>query len=818
MYLKKKLMKAASICSYVCSAIWFVAAASAFALSDYTYWLFLIFALLSLYGGFAVTSIREKMTGVILEKKQNTLYLICWILSIVALPSFILNAIAYFRKTEDELVVIRQNVAQKEEPAPEREPEKKKPFYKTKCFVTMCVAFLLVFVCSFSAMIFETSGFSVKVSDFTLTKEMTETYNEGKIHGKAYTMENDTMYSVTMYVPSNATEENPAATVFVVPGFTRTKATMAQYCIELSRRGAVVFSLDPGGQGGTTETSTAGANGVEYLVQYVYNNTDDFKFCDKSRFGAVGHSAGGGNVCTLAADFAGDSYSESIIKSVYISGYIKASSANKYKNLNCNAALSYAYYDEGSFRYQTDSSALEVIMLRFINEVGGTKNDYKEVALDYGYGDMSAGTYRIIHREKINHCFEMYDKTSIANTLSFFDETLGMESGTDPYSQIWFGKEVSNGLALAAAFTFVIALCAVLMGVPFFATIKNGKKAKACVAEGPAADACTAEIAAGEAVADASEIGAEKPTDAPPDAAVAAVQKPKTFAHKVVFWTTMILTAIIACLDYIPLANLSIEIFPTGNSSSVFTYVFPARMINAILLWAVINGAIGLVLYYGTTLVENLYEKLRAKAKGTTPVYDWAKLEPVKIHGEKWHGVLFNVLKMLLLCVILFCSFYFLVQLCYWIFHQDFRFMLISAAPLNARMFVTALEYIPLILLFYVSNAIRVNGSIGREGWKEWKVLLVGALANSIGLAFILVINYVCFFMTGAPFYGYWGNGTEVWLYVNMVFSLVVMMFILPIFNRIFYKLTGGVWVGAIVCCSIFIMMTISASVSYIPM
>ena len=74
MYLKKKLMKAASICSYVCSAIWFVAAASAFALSDYTYWLFLIFALLSLYGGFAVTSIREKMTGVILEKYRGAAF------------------------------------------------------------------------------------------------------------------------------------------------------------------------------------------------------------------------------------------------------------------------------------------------------------------------------------------------------------------------------------------------------------------------------------------------------------------------------------------------------------------------------------------------------------------------------------------------------------------------------------------------------------------------------------------------------------------------------------------------------------------------
>ena len=147
----------------------------------------------------------------------------------------------------------------------------------------------------------------------------------------------------------------------------------------------------------------------------------------------------------------------------------------------------------------------------------------------------------------------------------------------------------------------------------------------------------------------------------------------------------------------------------------------------------------------------------------------------------------------------MFASFYLLVQLNYRLFHQDFRFMLISASPINARMFVTAWEYIPLIFIFYISNSIRVNCSIGREGWSEWKTLLVAALANSIGLAFILLINYVCYFTQGSPFYGYWGNGTEVWLYINMVFALVVMMFLLPIFNRIFYKLTGN-------------------SVSYIPM
>ena len=809
MYLKQKLIKASSICLYVSAALWIIAAGCAFGLSNYIYWLFLVFGLVSLYDGFALSSLAGKLEGVKFSKKQNIQFIICWALSLVCLPAFIINIVAYCRRREDELVV-RRNV-EVEQP----QPAKKKAFYKTRSFITMCASFVLIFILGLSGMAFETSGFTVDVSDFTLTRDMTLAYNGGEINGEQYVIENEgSTYAVTMYVPKTATEENPAPTVFVLPGFTRTKATMAQYCIELSRRGAVVFTIDPGGQGSTTETSTAGANGIEYLVQYVYNNTDDFRFCDKSRFGAVGHSAGGGNVCTLAADMAGDSYEESVIKAVYISGYIKTSSANKYKNLNCNAALSYAYYDEGAFRYQTDTTALEVIALRFINEVGGAENSYQTISYDYGYGDMSDGTYRIIHRENINHCFEMYDATSIANTVNFFDEALGMDSGMDGAGQIWFGKELSNGLALAAAFTFIISLCAVLMKIPFFATIKRDNQKNICDEEiNGSSQPQPAGVVRDSAV---EEAPAMKSASA---ASLAAKQRrPKTVAHNIIFWSTMILTAIIACLDYIPLANLSIEIFPVGNSSSVYTYVFPARMVNAILLWAAINGAIGLVLFFATTLLENAYECIYAKVKGTQPVYDWDKFRPIKMGGKNWLGVIANVLKMLLLAVLLYGVFYFMVQLSYWIFHQDFRFMLISAAPLNARMFVTAIEYIPIIFVFYISNSIRVNCSIGREGWSEWKVMLVGALANSVGLAFILLINYVCYCTTGSPYYGYYGNGTEVWLYVNMVFGLVVMMFILPIFNRLFYKITGNVWLGAIVCCAIFITMTISASVSYIPM
>lgn len=797
---KAKLLKAAAICSYVFTALWFVVAACFFALSNNLYWMFAVFALITLYDGFVIMSIRDNMNSAEFNEKQNITLLVCGILCVLSPVSLVLCEIAYLGKFEDKNVSDKIATATTAETTAETT---KKAFFRKPSFIVMCCALVAIFLFSFAAMCFETSGFSVSVSDFTLTREMTLSYNEGKIHGKQYVIGEETdvdgnasigSYAVTMYVPNTATEENPAPVVFVLPGFTRTKATMAQYCIELSRRGAVVFTLDPGAQGSTTANSTAGANGVEYLVQYVYNNSDDFKFCDKNRFGAIGHSAGGGNVITLAADMAGDSYQNSIIKAVYNSGYIKISAANKFAKLNCNAAMSYAYYDEGAFRYQTDTTAVEVISKRFINEVAGSAETYDTVEWDKDYGDMTNGTYRVVHRELINHCFEMYDALSIANTIDFFNRSLAMGSGLSNDSQIWFGKEFFNGLSLAAAFTFILALCGVLMNTPFFATLKNGGKAKA--AEGAGAEVAAVQTEVQPLVTPVSN----------------------SIAHKVILWSTMILTAIIACLDYIPLANLSIEVFPVSNLSSVFTYVFPARMINAILLWALINGAIGLVIFFATTALENLYEYIVFKAKGTTPHYDWSKFEAIKIRGNGWKNVLFNVLKTLLLPVIFFGSFYFLVQLTYWCFHQDFRFMLVSAAPLNARMFVTMLEYAPIIFVFYISNSIRVNCSIGREGWKEWKVMLVGALANSLGLAFILLINYVCYFVTGTPFYGYWGNNNEVWLFVNMVFGLVVMMFLLPIFNRIFYKQTGNVWVGAITCCLIFIMMTISASVSYIPL
>lgn len=783
----KNNLKISAIISYVFAGLYSLVAAWTFSLDQKIYWLFFAFLCICMINGILVSAIGEKQKeGTYLEKHKKYM-LVYTIISIISPISFVLNLLNYLDKN------ITIATAANEQPEQERPTPNTKPLCRKKYLILTIVSLCIILVFSFVASVFQTSGFGVEITHFTLTKEMTEQYNSlpieknGKSIGGVNIIEDPMLkFAVDVYRPKNVDKSNPAPVVFVLPGFTRTKETQAQYCIELSRRGFVVICSDPGQQGGTTASgydyndegelvgplgSTVGNNGVDYLWQYVYNNTEEFDYIDRDRIGTTGHSAGGGDIVKAAAKFAGNTYEESVIKALYCSGYIKTSAANVYKNLRCNAAMSYAYYDEGNFRYQTSNTSLEVISLRFINEVfNGTTvkgNNHTEAIYEYAYGDMADGSYRIVRNERTNHCFEVFDKTSVANAISFFVEALGADTDLSSFDQIWWGKEFSTGIALVGAFMLVISLSGLLITTPFFKSLR-----------------------------------------AP---APKRIKKQNT-SDKIIFWSSALITAVIACLDYIPFAHLS-TIWFADAAANVFTFFFPARMFNAVLLWAVFNGLIGLVIFFGTYFAKHwLYEKIAAKNQGREPVYDFEQLKSLQINFK-------DLLKTLLLATILFSAFYLMSHLTSWIFNTDFRFMMISSGTINWRFFVTWLMYFPLVFIFYIANSIRVNMGITFENWKEWKIMLVGGLLNSVGILFILIINYIAFFKTGTVYYGYYGNPQlEVWLYINMLFPLVVMMFILPIFNRIFYKQTNRVYLGAITNVMIFVMMTLLASVSYIPL
>ena len=778
----KKTLRTAEILALIMAGIYTVIAAIFYSLLSPIYWLFVFLALASCFGGIALGTFVYRFP--LDTKKSRIQYIISVVFAGFSLFSLPFSIFVYLKR--DQAPSLKPEIKEDEV----KKPNKK--WYKRASFIVCCVSLGLAFASSFVASIGESSAYSVSINDYRLTKEMTDAYNT-----KKFIPQDNVSYAFTYYQPKFASPTSKVATIFVLPGFTRTKATMSQYAIEFSKRGAAVFVIDPGSQGATTNSGygadgeqlsyAAEANGMNYLVDYVYHNTDAFPMLDRTRFGVIGHSAGGGNAVTVASEFAGSNYNESVIKALYISGYIKTGAANKYASLHCNAVNAYAYYDEGAFRYQTDTTALEVINSRFINEVNGNKLN-RTVAYDTPFGSMEDGTYRLLHREPTNHCFEMYDSLSITNSIAFFREALHLDTSLADSSHTWMIKEGFNGVALVSLFAFLFAAIAVLVELPVLRKIKSK----------PLYQSATGEYVYEEQL-EIKRDEEKRPTSIP---------SRFSFKGKTIFWATTIVSFVIACLDYIPLAHLSMHMFPDA-ANDVFTNVFPARMFNAVLLWATVNGLIGLVLFFSVILIENLVEKIVAKKQGREPVYDWSKLRPLKI----------NPVQLLLtigLAGVLFFAFYGVIALTMAIFHQDARFMLISAAPLSGRFLKTWIEYIPFIFLFYLGNSIKVNCSIGMEGWKEWKVYLIGALANSLALVFILIINYASFFITGSVHYGYYGSDKrEVWLYINMVFALIPMMAFLPIGNRFIYKRVNQPYFGALLLCMIFVFMSLAATISY---
>ena len=626
----------------------------------------------------------------------------------------------------------------------------------------LCLALALILLGGIGAALVQTAGRTVEVSGFTLPTE------------------NGQWITADLFKPNSATPENPAPLVVVCPGFERSKETMTSYSIELARRGIVVITIDPYNQGASSSTmqrrpATMEGYGVIPMVEHVCDATN-FNFILKSRIGAAGYSAGGNAVLQSAARFGGrqakalrqaerkDSdggktvteaeaaaaKAQNKISAIFIGGYVLTLTNSTLADLDANAGLDYAYFDEGAFRTEKGNAhmAAAAESLRFVNSIFDEDKKISEIQIGKVYGDVTNQTLRVVHNTRNIHPVLPYDREHIANLIQFFTLAFGLSPAIPATNQIWPWKELFTLLSLIGGLLFLLPFTRLLLRLSFFKSLVR-----------------------------------------PVPPALPAPQR----TGKIVFWVTFAVSATIACFLFIPMARATAVIFPQASAATQ-TWFFPQRINNAILLWAVANGIIGLIIF---TLNYHLF----GKKKGVTPAM-WGIKTNV---GE--------LAKTLLLALIVFASFYALVFATYGIFHTDFRFTFISApASFPPKMLLVALEYLPLFLVFYLANSIRVNAGARFAGQREWVSLLISALGNSVGLMLILVIQYSHFAATGTV---YW---TQEWLYTNLLLGVTPMMFVLPIFNRCFFRLTGTVYLGALVTCLIFILMMLTSNVCYIPL
>jgi len=595
----------------------------------------------------------------------------------------------------------------------------------------------------------------VLVASF-LASRIQNSWGEVRVTGINIPTQNGQWIAADLYRPLSATKENPAPLVIVVPGFQRSKETHANIAIELARRGIVVINIDPYAQGSSSSSldrrsASNEGYGMFAIVDYVAE-TDILNYVDKARIGVTGHSAGG-NAALQAASFFGKeslrTKSPSKIHAAYISGYVLTMTKKALRDVNSNLGMSYALYDEGSYRNELKNGDMRTApeALRFVNSGAKGAEDLRELETGKFYGDAKSRTLRVVHNEKMLHPFQPYSSEEAAHQIAFFQQVFGLDNTRPPQDQTWYWKEVLLLLALASALVSLVPMAQLLLSsVEYFYPLAHP---------------------------------------------VPAGSPPPIGKSKLIFWVLLVGGAAIACVTYIPLTELSQKLF-VESAGRMATWFFPQRMNNGIMLWAFLNGIVGFLLLFLGRRLNGSKGGLLSFPGAATSV------------REIWRSVV--------LAAILFGSFYLLLFIVYALFHVDYRFLFLGARLFQPDLLLLLPMYAPAFFLFFLSNSFRVNAAIAYEGQPEWRCMLLAGFANSLGLVFILAAQYLSFLLTGTV------RWTEGWLYINLLFGVVPVMFILPYFHRYFYRMTGRIYLGPMTTCLVFVMILLSNTVCYFPL
>ena len=582
----------------------------------------------------------------------------------------------------------------------------------------------------------------------------------GNVNVKSHTLysSNNQYVVYDLYKPSSASKENKAPFIVVVPGFQRSKEALSNIAIELSRRGNVVALIDPYAQGMSSSSLSRRAATTEGYGMFALIDTVSkgnlFDFVDTDKMASTGHSMGG-NAAIRGANYFGR----------------EAIRENKKSKLHSVYVSGYVL------------TLTEKVLEDVRSNVGVSYALYDEGAFRNELQGWDAGNMKIAPEalRTVNSILDENQKLDVIELEKFYGE---IDKNTarviynerllhpfQPYNNIatanqliYFDKVFNSDVKLdpydqiwqwKELFTLLSMITSLIMLIPLTRFLLK--------------------------LNFFSELVKEVPKPLP-------VQNRK---GKVVFWSIFIIGATVACLTFIPMVDIAKIIFQKASNREL-TWFFPQRMNNSVMLWATFNGVFGSILFFGS------YYLFGRKAG---------------IKKDSWGIKITNIeiVKTFLLGLLVFLIYYGTLNVIHFIFHVDYRFWFMGVRIFQPQMVLVLAMYFPFFFVFFLSNSLRVNGAMRFENQPEWISRLVAGLANSSGLIMIIVIQYFVFLYTGSVFW------TTNWLSVNLLFGIVPMMFFLPYFNRVFFEMTGRIYLGPVITCLIFIMILSTNTVVYLP-
>ena len=560
-----------------------------------------------------------------------------------------------------------------------------------------------------------------------------------------------------LYKPRVADSSNKVPFVVVVPGFQRSKEALSNIAIELSRRGLAVALIDPYAQGmssSSTSRLAATTQGYGMFALVDYAYEGNFSFVDINKIGSTGHSMGG-NAAIRGADYFGKEAIESNTKSKLHSVYVSGYVLTLRDSIlkDSRSNMGISYALYDEGAFRNELQGWDAANMQIAPESLRVVNNILEN--DDQLKKIELGKY---YGNKDNNTLRVIFNEELLHPFQPYNKE-ATANQISYFEKVFGFPNAINPLnqiwQFKELFTLINMVVSLLMLVPLTTALLQISFFKGII----------------------------KPIPAP---------LPKQSKQgKLVFWSVFVISASIACLSFIPMVDIAKVLFVDASNREM-TWFFPQRMNNSVMLWAAFNGTIGIAIFLLSYHFFGRHHGSKTESWG------------LKVSKKE-------LVKTLTLGILVFTLFYLFLFLNYFLFHVDYRFWFMGVRIFQPEMLIILMMYFPLFFVFFFSNSLRVNGAMRFEGQQEWISRLIGGFANSLGLILIIIIQYVTYALSGTVFW------TTNWLSVNLLFGIVPMMFILPYFNRIFFRMTGRVYLGPLITCLIFIMILSTNTVIYLP-
>ena len=561
-----------------------------------------------------------------------------------------------------------------------------------------------------------------------------------------------------LYKPSIATAENQVPFIVVVPGFQRSKEALSNIALELSRRGFAIALIDPYAQGMSSSSVSrmaATTQGYGMFALVDYAYDGNFSFVNKNLIASTGHSMGG-NAAIRGANYFGKQALKSGTKSKLHSVYVSGYVLTLRENIlkDSKSNMGVSYALYDEGAFRNELKGWDAANMKIAPESLRVVNGV--LPKNERIKEVELGKY---YGDESNNTLRVIFNEELLHPFQPYNKEA--TANQIEYFEKALGSPIkinsSNQIWQIKEFlTLLNLIVSLLMLIPIARFFLQLNFFKEIIKNVPSA-------------------------------------LPKqTQQGKFIFWVIFFTSALIACISFIPMVDVAKVLF-YESANRELTWFFPQRMNNSVMLWAAFNGTIGLCIFYISYQLFGRHHGVKIDSWG------------IRINR-------YELAKTVLLGLIIFISYYAILYTIYYFFHVDYRFWFMGVRVFQPEMLLVLAMYFPLFFIFFFSNSLRVNGGMRFENQSEWQSKLIAGFANSFGLMLIIIIQYVTYATSGTVFW------TTNWLSVNLLFGIVPMMFVLPYFNRLFFQLTGRVYLGPIVTCLIFIMILSTNTVVYLPL